>query len=685
MFRKEFQRWSRDMLFVVGLERVAEEMMGSKRWRKVTQLENALEQELEVTDWEPDEVCYFCNSKRMPPYDPAGGLLPEGYSSFKSFKMDIDEQSTCSDQGNGSVSSNVCHGVDLCTEPASPSVSDDQPLDLSVHSHKHHPPEIEDVPDGADQLLKVPNVPSKLGRRGEHLNCKRSYTEEELQAALRDIQSGKLGTRRAAVIYGIPRSTLRNKVYKLALERRTGRSSTKVTPIEAAAALVTTTTTTTTTAMPLTTPTVNGTTDRGSKGTGSSASESLRQLLKSTITQKSLSKVGDRESTNNCADHSGLLGAPDASQLLSSLECTPALGPLFAQFLSSIQQLALQPSKDGHAQLNVPPLPSLEPKLPVVSDLIRLLAEERIAQEHSRHHHLPASQPQPPASLSNHVADSANNVILKIPSYKPATANSAAAPPVAVPRASTSVPESGGSLSLKELIARSISQRVHSPAVSSTTASNSSSSNCSSSEKSPQSNGGNVPVSPPPPAPRGSAGASKPDQQPAGEQKRTRPKRGRYRNYDRDNLLQAVRAVQRGEMSVHRAGTYFGVPHSTLEYKVKERHLLRPKKRPSCTPPPAKGYHHFKLDGADEAGGVATCPPFLSADLAKLGGGGGSGGGFFASQMMRKLQASTCDGEKGSAPTEGILEALIKSTLDKSVASAVASSSAGAELPMGEK
>lgn len=671
MFRKEFQRWSRDMLFVVGLERVAEEMMGSRRWRKVTQLENALEQELEVTDWEPDQVCYFCNSKRMPPYDPAGGLLPEGYSSFKSFKMDIDEQSTCSDQGNGSVSWNVCHGVDLCAEPASPSVSDDQPLDLSVHSHKHHPPEIEDVPDGVDQLLKVPNVPSKLGRRrGEHLNCKRSYTEEELQAALRDIQSGKLGTRRAAVIYGIPRSTLRNKVYKLALERRTGHSSAKATPSEAAATLVTTTTTTTT---------VNGT---GAKG--SSASESLRQLLKSTITQKSLGKGGDREPANNCAEHGGLLDVPDASQLLSSLECTPALGPLFAQFLSSIQQLALQPSKDGHAQLSTPPLPSSEPKLPVVSDLIRLLAKERIAQERSRHHHLPASQPQPPVLLSNHVADSANNVILKIPSYKPATANSAAAPPAtaAAPRASTSVSESssGGNLSLKELIARSISQRVHSPAVSSTTASNSSSSNCSSSEKSPQSNGGNVPVSPPPPAPRGSGGASKPDQQPAGEQKRTRPKRGRYRNYDRDNLLQAVRAVQRGEMSVHRAGTYFGVPHSTLEYKVKERHLLRPKKRPGCTPPPTKGYHHLKLEGADEAGGVAA--PFLSADLAKLGSGG-----FFASQMMRKLQASTCDAEKkGTVPTEGILEALIKSTLDKSmVASAVETSSATAHLPMAEK
>lgn len=48
---------------------------------------------------------------------------------------------------------------------------------------------------------------------------RRTYTEDELQAALHDIQTGKLGTRRAAVIYGIPRSTLRNKVYKLTMER----------------------------------------------------------------------------------------------------------------------------------------------------------------------------------------------------------------------------------------------------------------------------------------------------------------------------------------------------------------------------------------------------------------------------------------------------------------------------------
>ncbi|XP_021954695.1 uncharacterized protein LOC110851286 isoform X1 [Folsomia candida] len=57
--------------------------------------------------------------------------------------------------------------------------------------------------------------------------------------------------------------------------------------------------------------------------------------------------------------------------------------------------------------------------------------------------------------------------------------------------------------------------------------------------------------------------------------KKSRPKRGKYRNYDREALAKAVQAVQNGEMSVHRAGSYFGVPHSTLEYKVKERHLLR--------------------------------------------------------------------------------------------------------------
>jgi ecdysone-induced protein 93F, isoform B len=63
-----------------------------------------------------------------------------------------------------------------------------------------------------------------------------------------------------------------------------------------------------------------------------------------------------------------------------------------------------------------------------------------------------------------------------------------------------------------------------------------------------------------------------------------------------------VKAVQRGEMSVHRAGSYYGVPHSTLEYKVKERHLMRPRKR---EPKPQPG-----LDSASSS--VASSKPDIS-------------------------------------------------------------------------
>ncbi|KRZ37180.1 Mushroom body large-type Kenyon cell-specific protein 1 [Trichinella pseudospiralis] len=61
--------------------------------------------------------------------------------------------------------------------------------------------------------------------------------------------------------------------------------------------------------------------------------------------------------------------------------------------------------------------------------------------------------------------------------------------------------------------------------------------------------------------------------------KKLRRKRGQYRKYDKNALALAVQSVRRGEMSVHKAGSFYGVPHSTLEYKVKERNLLRAKKQ----------------------------------------------------------------------------------------------------------
>lgn len=156
--------------------------------------------------------------------------------------------------------------------------------------------------------------------------------------------------------------------------------------------------------------------------------------------------------------------------------------------------------------------------------------------------------------------------------------------------------------------------------------------------------------------------------QPATGGKGTRPKRGKYRNYDRDSLVEAVKAVQRGEMSVHRAGSYYGVPHSTLEYKVKERHLMRPRKRepkppqdikpqPPKPPPPKPPTKPFSngMNGPETAGyppgypfwgGAGFAPP-PTPDL-------------YASHMMRRLR------EEAPPPANGsFLEGIIRSSLER--------------------
>lgn len=53
--------------------------------------------------------------------------------------------------------------------------------------------------------------------------------------------------------------------------------------------------------------------------------------------------------------------------------------------------------------------------------------------------------------------------------------------------------------------------------------------------------------------------------------KQIRSKRGQYKKYELSQLNKAVDAVMAGEISAHKASFCFGVPHSTLEYKVKER------------------------------------------------------------------------------------------------------------------
>lgn len=161
--------------------------------------------------------------------------------------------------------------------------------------------------------------------------------------------------------------------------------------------------------------------------------------------------------------------------------------------------------------------------------------------------------------------------------------------------------------------------------------------------------------------------------QPAGG-KGTRPKRGKYRNYDRDSLVEAVKAVQRGEMSVHRAGSYYGVPHSTLEYKVKERHLMRPRKRepkpqvdvkpqPAKPPPPKTALKPFSngMNGPEGAGGAYPPPgyPFWAgAQFAPP-----PAPDLYASHMMRRLRE-----EAPAAPPAAngsFLEGIIRSSLER--------------------
>ncbi|XP_054709383.1 mushroom body large-type Kenyon cell-specific protein 1-like [Uloborus diversus] len=746
IFRKELHKWSKEILYTLGLERLAEELMGARKWKILVQPFTDLESN-SPADWYPEDTCYFCSAKKQPPYDPASGIIPtiDGYSSLR---IDTDEHSTSSDQGNISGSFTSCasalspwhiaalssHGVSCSPPPL------DQPLDLSVNSmrlpandtaicsgkkHSSLVNYVDENDSGINSVLKVPQIPLKPGhRRRLDVNSKRSYTEEELQAALRDIQSGKLGTRRAAVIYGIPRSTLRNKVYKLANESKsrahcrathTGGVSTKKEQMKNSKGNE-----------ELEVPVYES---ASSKQNIASASDSLRLLLKQTITQKFNNSKGTEKlnDTNIDFPQTSDVEAMKEFQMLSSLECQQALAPVLSHVFSDIQQLALGKTKEN-SNCSSQSLSALKDdlKLPLLPDLIRRLAEERIELERDTHKD---SEVTDPDGLTDN-SGTPSNVILKVPSFKPAKS-----PPInnevdnpLVPALSSSSPPPGTSshalsgnkgiaVSLKELIARSISTKVNcqrkdkaideEPSVDySITPASSDSSPCNMSWtiENPSKDGKESTLS--------TINNSSNSSDSSKSEKRTRPKRGRYRNYDRDNLARAVRAVQKGEMSVHRAGTFYGVPHSTLEYKVKERHLLRPRKRDALsnslvvdtTESALKTNNSYSIENnvsvknlkinlnqfaVESTNGLSTdveqphrptmgsypsplslwqSMPFLSLDFSQLGSNN-----FFASQMMRKLQENarlheeTQKREKQKGQDFGILESLIKSTLERSV------------------
>lgn len=535
---------------------------------------------------------------------------------------------------------------------------------------------------------------------------RRTYTEEELQAALRDIQSGKLGTRRAAVIYGIPRSTLRNKVYKLALERErdshlvlTNNSATVGQGVEMPT-------------VPKTEPIQDDDEEKELSGAeeerevekalrkpllsledlvrfsvfgagkGLIASDPLRTLLQhGRFLEDGLRRhatVGeDGEDGSSPSVYPGF--PQNISDIWGSMEHS-ALGPYISQFLATS---AAEHSRDTVASIvgsknlgggtstpgdKSPVGGDFLPKfpMPLLPEFVqRMMAEDKLLEEqmkkqrHLRHNFHPngahanettggnpeksavrhstvATEESPDAEACSLTgATPPSNVILKIPSFKPTSKNGVASGSggsAADPQESSSqqfvrgsdssssptIPPSltgkGVGVNLRDVIAKSISQKFQqhssgdisplqlssklllahdtgieppfkrgrftpplgasSPSVTASVIKhNNNNNNTQSDDRNAQKVLSHVTGK----SVGSSGGVSSAGNASGG--KGTRPKRGKYRNYDRDSLIEAVRAVQRGEMSVHRAGSHFGVPHSTLEYKVKERHLMRPRKR----------------------------------------------------------------------------------------------------------
>ncbi|XP_015839258.2 mushroom body large-type Kenyon cell-specific protein 1 isoform X2 [Tribolium castaneum] len=388
---------------------------------------------------------------------------------------------------------------------------------------------------------------------------RRTYTEDELQAALRDIQSGKLGTRRAAVIYGIPRSTLRNKVYKLALERERESHLNSTTPLKLDEEEVM---------------------EDDKELSGAEEEKEVEKALQAPLCD--ILRFSNVEIPPE-ALKALLQKNKEGQEPWAGMEHSE-VGPYIQNLLLASQNLLSNQKPLENSVLNS-----------VVPEFVKRLITDETKNNGdtvSRPSPSNSAAPKPKSESDMETEESPSNVILKIPSFKPTSSKngcdlfrgsetgSMVSPPVTSESGSPPIlPGKGMTIKdVKDVIAQSISQKFQQtleprrPSISEMDYKRGG-------FTPPLASGISVmktqdltrPYQPPP----------KPQQSPAPATggKGTRPKRGKYRNYDRDSLVEAVRAVQRGEMSVHRAGSYYGVPHSTLEYKVKERHLMRPRKR----------------------------------------------------------------------------------------------------------
>ncbi|CAH1170556.1 unnamed protein product [Phaedon cochleariae] len=545
---------------------------------------------------------------------------------------------------------------------------------------------------------------------------RRTYTEDELQAALRDIQSGKLGTRRAAVIYGIPRSTLRNKVYKLALERERESHLNSSTPLrlDEEEAM-----------------------EEEKELSGAEEEKEVERALQAPLlSMADIFRFAGRDQAPPDALKTLLQKSKEGQDAWTGMDHSE-VGPYIQNLILASQNM-LASQKPPEAAVINHMIPELMKRMMAEEQLLKLQNNNGDSDRLSRpspSNSVIMKVERPKSESDMETDDSPSNVILKIPSFKPMSSKngcdvfrpqgestgSMISPPVTSESSSPPIlppackPAPLVARDVKDAIAQSIGQKFQearrppvlemgdfgrggfTPPLGMVKVQQDVGRHYAQAQRTPQGLSG------------GGGGTGSGSGTSTGG-KGTRPKRGKYRNYDRDSLVEAVRAVQRGEMSVHRAGSYYGVPHSTLEYKVKERHLMRPRKRdpkpnpvdekiaslkqndlrlagdkmkPMMKPPqkfpptspngmklpmfepamtplgynappfpfwPPHGFPHVPLDfaaAAAAAGRNPTTPPFAPPVPPP------THADFFASQMMQKLQEESARAVGGKSNAGG--------------------------------
>lgn len=281
---------------------------------------------------------------------------------------------------------------------------------------------------------------------------RRTYTEDELQAALRDIQSGKLGTRRAAVIYGIPRSTLRNKVYKLALERERESHLNSSTPMKLDEEEVM---------------------DDDKELSGAEEEKEVEKALQGPLlTMADLFRFAGREQTPEALKHL-LLRGKEGQDMWAGMDHSE-VGPYIQNILLASQSLMANQKPPEGSVLNQDFV-----KRMMVEDLMKIQNNNGDSEKFPRpspSNSVITKVEKPKSESDMETDDSPSNVILKIPSFKPTSSKngcdlfrssvqepmgSTASPPVTSESGSPPVLPTKGFImkDVKDVIAQSISQK----------------------------------------------------------------------------------------------------------------------------------------------------------------------------------------------------------------------------------